>query len=115
MPEGVKFEYLMEYKGIKIILTDHVRDRARKRHGMAVEQMKTYFQHVVDGLAGFKWVEYNQEIFVYSRAFQRGMIIARRRDFKNQDNGSMALVAVTCYPYGRAVPAHPDTDIVYVD
>jgi hypothetical protein len=110
----VKFEYLMEYKGIKIILTDHVRDRARQRHGMPVEQMKVYFQHVIDGLVDFPWVEYNQEIFVYSRAFNRGMIIARRRDFKNQGNRDMAYVAVTMYPFGRGYPAQKDTEVVYV-
>jgi hypothetical protein len=104
----------MEYKGVKIILTDHVRVQARKRHGMPVEQMKTYFQHVVDGLEDFKWVEYNQEIFVYSRAFQRGMIIACRRDYKNQQNQRLGYVAVTCYPYGKSLPAHPDTEVVYV-
>ena len=113
-PKPVKFEYLMEYKGTKIILTDHVRQRSHERHGMPIEQMKTYFQHVIDGLTEFKWVEYNQEIFVYSRAFQRGMIIAQRRDFKNQGNREMVLVAVTCYPYGRALPAQTDTEVVYV-
>jgi hypothetical protein len=110
----VKFEYLMEYKGIKIILTDHVRDRARQRHGMPVEQMKVYFQHVIDGLVDFPWVEENQEIFVYSRAFQRGVVIARRRDYKNQGNRDMAYVGITLYPYGRAYPAQKDTEVVYV-
>jgi hypothetical protein len=112
----VKFEYLMEYKGRKVIITDHVRQRSRERHGMPVEQMRVYFQHVIDGLdaCDFKPVEYNQEIFVYSRAFQRGMIIAFRRDYKNQDSSKLAIVAVTCYPYGRAVPAQPDTEVIYV-
>jgi hypothetical protein len=114
-PAAPKVEYLMEYKGRKVIITDHVRQRARERHGMPVETMKTYFQHVIDGLdaCNFKPVEYNQEIFVYSRAFQRGMVIAFRRDFKS-DNQNLVLVAVTCYPYGRAVPAQADTEIYYV-
>jgi hypothetical protein len=110
----VKFEYLMEYRCTKIVLTDHVRTRAGQRHGMPIEQMKVYFQHVIDGLDGFTWTHYNQEVFVYSKAYQRGMIIARRRDHKNQASNKMVLVAVTCYPYGKSIPAHPDTEIIYV-
>jgi hypothetical protein len=111
-----KFEYLMEYKGIKVVLTDHVRQRSRERHGMPIEQMKTYFQHVINGIddVGFVPSEYNQEVFIYSKTFQRGMIIAFRRDYKNQSNRRIALVAVTVYPYGRALPAHPDTEVIYV-
>ena len=112
----MKTEYLMEHKGLKVIITDHVRTRARQRHGMPIEQMKTFFEHMINGLeeTNFKPVEYNQEVFIYVRAFQRGMIMAFRRDFKNQSDGNVHLVAVTCYPYGRSIPSHPDTEVIYV-
>lgn len=114
-PDEPKLEVLMVYKGVKVIVTDHVRKRAVERHGMPIEQMKTFFEHVINGIADvdFKPVEYNQEVFVYSRAFQRGMVIAFRRDFKS-DDGNMCIVAVTCYPYGRALPAQKDTEVIYV-
>ena len=83
---------------------------------MPVETMIHYFQHVINGIddTGFVPVEYNQEVFIYSRAFQRGMIIAFRRDYKNKTNVKLVLVAVTVYPYGKSLPAHPDTEVIYV-
>ena len=109
----VKFEYLLKHNGVKVILTDHCRTRAAQRHGMPVETMKDYFIRVVDGLKDFEWKEYNQEIFAFCRHYQRGAVVAYRRDFKNQASREMILAVVTIYPYGKAVPAHPDTETVY--
>jgi hypothetical protein len=81
---------------------------------MQVETMKNFFVRVIDGLKGFNWSEYNQEIFVYSGHYQRGAVVAWRRDFKNQASRDMCLAVVTIYPYGKATPAHPDTEVVYV-
>lgn len=114
-PKPVKFEILMEHKGTKVILTDHARQQARKRHGLPIEQMKKFFILAHDALQDFKWVEYNQEVFVYSRSHQRGCIIAARRDFKNQQDRRLGYVVVTVYPYGISRPAHPDTEVIYCD
>jgi hypothetical protein len=81
---------------------------------MPVERMKDFFIRVIDGLANFTWKEYNQEIFVYSSFYQRGAIVAYRRDFKNQASREMCLAVITIYPYGKSTPAHKDTEIVYV-
>jgi hypothetical protein len=113
-PKPIKFEYLIKHKGVKVILTDHCRTRALKRHGMPIERMKAFFIEVIDGLADFTWKEYNQEIFVYSRHFQRGAVVAYRRDFKNQASRDMCLAVITIYPYGKSTPAHPDTEVIYV-
>ena len=112
-PIKAKVEYLMEYKGVKIILTDHVRDRARQRHGMLVDQMKIYFQHVINGLVDFPWEYDDQEIFVYSRAFQRGVILTNRRDWKSSGQ-SKCYVIVTMYPYGKGRPVKSGTRVVHV-
>jgi hypothetical protein len=107
---------MMEHRGVKVILTDHSRQQALRRHGMPIEQMKVFFQHAINGIddAGFMPEYYNQEVFIYSKTFQRGMIVAFRRDFKNQDNWHICLVAVTVYPYGVSRPAHKDTVTIYV-
>jgi hypothetical protein len=81
---------------------------------MPVETMKDFFVKVIEGLEDFFWSEYNQEVFVYSGHYQRGAIVAYRRDFKNQASREMCLAVVTIYPYGKAQPAQPDTEIVYV-
>jgi len=111
-----KLEYLLEYKGRKVVVTDHVKQRSQERHGMPVSEMKTYFKHMIDGIdqTEFKPVEYNQEVFVYVRAFLRGCIVAFRRDFKDHSNKDLILAIVTMYPYGRSIPSHPDTQIIYV-
>jgi len=114
-PEQPKVEILMEYKGVKVIVTDHVRHRAAERHGMDVEKMKVYFEHVINGIQDSGWepVEYNQEVFVYSKIFQRGCVIALRRDFKSSSK-DLAMVLVTMYPYGKALPLQKDTEVIYV-
>jgi hypothetical protein len=111
-----KFEYLIKHKGVKVILTDHCRTRAAQRHGMPIETMKDFFIRVIDGIwcQGFKFKEYNQEVFVYSAHYQRGAIVAYRRDFKNQASREMCLAVVTIYPYGKSTPAHKDTEVIYV-
>jgi hypothetical protein len=76
--------------------------------------MKDYFIRVVDGLSDFDWKEYNQEVFVYSTHYQRGAVIAYRRDIRNQDSREMCLIVMTIYPYGKATPAHKDTEVIYV-
>jgi hypothetical protein len=37
------------------------------------------------------------------------MILAFRRDFKNDERVDLAMVVVTVYPYGKAVPMQRDT------
>jgi hypothetical protein len=110
-----KLEYLTIYKGRSVIVTDHVKDRANERHGMPISQMKVYFHTIIDGLDdhNFKPVEYNQEIFVYSKTYQRGCIVAFRRDFKSNSQ-DLIMAVVTMYPYGKSTPAHPDTEVYYV-
>ena len=106
---------MIEHKGVRVILTDHARQQAVHRHGMPIETMKTWFQQAIDMLADTDFIPetYNQEVFIYNRAFQRGMIVAFRHDFKS-DNHKIALVAVTVYPYGKNRPAHRDTVTLYV-
>jgi hypothetical protein len=113
---AAKLEYLLEYKGRKVIVTDHVKDRARQRHGMPIDQMKVYFQHMIDGIdeTNYAPTEYNEEVFVYVRAFKRGCVVAFRRDFKDQSNRDLIMAVVTMYPYGTSKPAHPDTEVIYV-
>ena len=114
-PAAPKVEYLLEYKGRKVIVTDHVRNRAQERHGLAVEHMSTYFKHMIDGLAETEFVpvELNQEVFIYVRAFQRGCIVAFRHDYKSNSK-DIVLVAVTMYPIGKNKPMKPDTEVIYV-
>jgi len=111
-----KLEYLLEHRGTKVIVTDHVRQRARERHGMPISQMKVYFQHMIDGIAETDYVptEYNEEVFVYVRAFARGCVVAFRRDFKDQSNRDLIMAIITMYKYGQGKPAHADTEVIYV-
>lgn len=105
-------EYVLkDYNGTSVIITTHARRRAMTRHGMPADVMKTYFKHIVDGLnaLNFRPVEYNQEVFVYVRAFQRGCVIALRRDFRQPDKKALAMAVVTIYPYGKSRPVKGDT------
>lgn len=108
-PKEVKFEYLTEIDGVKIIMTDHAKKQARDRHGMPLETMKRWFEDMQGIWGNVPVKEYNQEVFVYSVKYQRGMILAYRRDFKNDERTDLALVVVTVYPYGKAVPMQRDT------
>jgi len=109
----VKFEYMLEYRRTKVILTDHARTQASHRHGMPIESMKKWFMGAIDALEVCSYTPdyYNQEVFMYSKTMKRGMIVAFRRDFKN-DNGLLCLVVVTVYPYGKDTPMQADTDII---
>ena len=111
----MKKEYLLDYKGRKVIITDHVRQRARQRHMIPIEQMKTYFQHMIDGIDQSDFVQAydNQEIFIYVRAFQRGCVVALRRDFKDQSNRDNVMIVMTMYPYGKMHPMKTDTEVIY--
>jgi len=112
---AVKFEYLTEIDGLKIIMTDHAKRQAMKRHGMPLETMRAWFVNSSRALLHIRsnLVEYNQEVFVYNAKYQRGMILAFRRDFKNQDSNKICLAVITVYPYGKATPMHPDTEVFY--
>lgn len=104
-----KFEYLTEIHGAKIIMTDHAKKQCQARHGLKLEQCKQWFVDMTDVWASVP-VEYeNEEVFVYSYKWQRGMILAYRRDYKNETRNDTAVVAVTVYPYGVASPANKDT------
>ena len=114
-PEEPKFEILMEYRGRKIIITDHAREQNRKRNDFAsIESMKSYFMRVADGLVEYNFKEYNQEVFVYSKSYKRGCIVAYRREFKNPDDHRMHYAIVTVYPLGSSKPMKPDTEVIYV-
>jgi hypothetical protein len=107
----VKFEYLTELHGVRIIMTDHAKSQCKARHGMQLEQMKQFFVDTLPVWGSVPVVEYNQEVFIYSTKWQRGMIVAYRRDFKNDKSSKIALVVVTVYPYGISKPAHADTEV----
>ena len=114
-PSAVKFEILMEYQGKKVIITDHAREQNRKRNDFVdIESMKDYFMRVVDGLVEYDWKEYNQEVFVYSKSYRRGCIVAYRREFKHPDDPRMHYAIVTVYPLGSSAPMKPDTEVIYV-
>lgn len=110
-----KLEYVMEHKGFSVINTDHANRQAKQRHGMTVNQMKDFFTIVIDFIkaGNFEIMEYNQEVFFYSTKYQRGMILAFRRDFKENAEG-MCIVCVTVYPYGQSRPMKDDTEAIYV-
>lgn len=108
-------EYVLNYRGFGVINTDHANKQAQQRHGMSVDQMTDFFQIVIDHIKSgkFKIVEYNQEVFFYSTKYQRGMILAFRRDFKLNLEGT-CIICVTVYPYGKNIPMQKDTETVYV-
>jgi hypothetical protein len=108
-PKEIKFEYLTEIHGVKIIMTDHAKKQARERHGMPLDTMRRFFEDMEPVWGNIPIKEYNQEVFVYSVKYQRGMILAFRRDFKNDERVDLAMVVVTVYPYGKAVPMQRDT------
>jgi len=112
----IKFEYLTEHRGVKVILTNHARQQAYQRHGLPIESMKLWFTQAIDKIrqTGFEPEYYNQEVFVYNRHYQRGMVVAFRRDNRNVESDKLCLVAVTCYPYGKSFPAHRDTKTIRV-
>jgi hypothetical protein len=106
-------EYLLKHRGVNVIVTNHAREQCRKRdNGMAIETMRAYFKQVVDGLVDFNWKYDDQEIFVYNRHYQRGVILTGRRDYKA--GPALALVIVTIYPYGKSRPMKDSTEVVYV-
>lgn len=110
-PTKPNFEYLTELNGcLKVILTRHAKDQCQKRHGMALETMKTWFTDSQKVIGDIPVVEYNQEVFVYNRKWQRGMVLAFRRDSKNPRSDRLCLVVVTVYPYGKSVPFRTDTE-----
>ena len=112
-PIRAENEYLLKHRGVKVIVTDHARQQCRKRdHGMEIKTMTRYFIQVVDGLMDFNWKYDDQEIFVYNRFFQRGVVLTGRRDYKG--GSDRCLVIVTVYPYGKSRPMKSSTEVVYV-
>ena len=109
-----KNEYLLKHRGVKVIITDHARHQCRNRdkNGLAIESMTRYFIQVVDGLMNFNWKYDDQEIFVYNRFYQQGVVLTGRRDYKG--GSARCLVIVTVYPYGKALPMKSSTEVVYV-
>ena len=105
-------EYLLRHNGVSVIMSTHARLQGFKRYGMSTDNMVDYFTRVADGLKAYAWKYNDQEIFVYSRHFQRGCIITHRSDYRTNEK---CLVAVTLYPYGKAVPMKSSTERVYVD
>ena len=105
-------EYLLRHEGVSVIVTTHARLQGFKRYGMSTDNMTDYFTRVAVGLKNYPWKYDDQEIFVYSRHFQRGCIMTHRSDYRTNEK---CLVAVTLYPYGKAVPMKQSTDKVYVN
>jgi hypothetical protein len=113
VPTTTKIEYLLEHCGTKVILTDHARTQARNRHDMPIEQMVNYFKQIVEGLIDFDWKYNDQEIFVFSHKYRRGVILTCRRDFKSTSRDRVYVI-VTLYPFGKARPVKSSTEVVYV-
>jgi hypothetical protein len=113
VPTTTKIEYLLEHCGTKVILTDHARTQARNRHDMPIEQMTNYFRQIVEGLIDFDWKYDDQEIFVFSHKYRRGVILTGRRDFKSASRDRVYVI-MTMYPFGKAQPMKDSTEIVYV-
>ena len=114
-PRPVKFEYMIEHRGMKVILTNHARSQMRQRYDFAIEAQKKFFTACIDGINSQGWTPdfENHEIFIYSKAMRQGIVAAFRRDFKSEGNKT-CLVVVTVYPKGRRKGAHSDTEVVYV-
>lgn len=108
-----KFEYLTEIDGMKVIMTDHAKAQCKSRHGVNLDQMKTFFNDTAKAWTNYVPAEYNQECFLWSAKWQRGMVVAYRRDFKNQTNKRLGLVVITVYPFGKCRPVQPDTEVIY--
>ncbi len=113
----VKFEYMLEYKGLKVILTNHARQQLARRRDLAIERQKAWFIAAIDGLEKQNWKPNmeNHEIFIYSKAMKQGFIVAFRRDYKaDLLTSHQCMVIVTAYPKGRRKGMHSDTEVVYV-
>ena len=115
-PRPVKFEYMVEHKGMKVILTNHARSQMTQRYDLPIEKQKKFFTACIDGMKEQGWTPdfENHEIFIYSKSMKQGIIAAFRRDFKAVDSNKVCLVVVTVYPAGRRKGAHSDTEVVYV-
>ena len=111
--KDLKFEYLTEIHGTKIIMTTHAKGQCRKRHGMPLDSMKQFFIDTADTWGSVPVVEYDQEVFIYSTKWHRGVIVAYRRDWRNATRKDLAIIVVTIYPYGKSKPVHPDTEVYY--
>jgi hypothetical protein len=110
------FEYFIEHRGMKVIITNHARQQLKRRRDLDIERQKTWFVNAIDGLAQHDWTPKfeNHEVFIYSKAMKQGFVIAFRRDFKNAGSDKMCMVAVTAYPKGRRKGMHSDTEVIYV-
>ena len=105
-------EYLLRHNGVSVIMSTHARLQGFKRYNMSTDNMVEYFTRVANGLEGYNWKYDDQEIFVYSRFWQRGCILTGRRDYRTSER---CLVVVTLYPYGKNRPIKAATETVYVD
>jgi hypothetical protein len=108
-------EYMLEHRGLKVILTNHCKEQFRKRRDMSIERQKAWFIRAIDGLAEQNWTPdfENHEIFIYNKSMKQGMVVAFRRDFK-AESSKVCFVVVTAYPKGRRKGAQSDTEVIYV-
>jgi len=111
-------EYLHEKNGTSVIGTKHFMERMQQRmNGMSEQHFKgmldSILQHYHTNKEQFDTLPYNSEIFFFSPKYQRGMVLAHRRDSKNHD-GNMHFILMTVYPYGKAVPVQQDTPKITV-
>jgi hypothetical protein len=113
VPTTTKIEYILEHCGTKVIMTDHARKQIRNRHDMLPVQLSNYFIQIVEGLVDFDWKYDDQEIFVYSGQYQRGVVLTGRRDFKSASRDRVYVI-LTMYPFGSSRPMKSSTEIVYV-
>ena len=108
-------ESFVSRAGVPVILTDHACDRVvnKKRGAMTDQQLNNLLEEVAAyvKVQAFEPTYYNEEVFFYSRHFQRGCIVAFRRDFKGRHKGT-CLVLITVYPYGKSRPLKAGTERV---
>lgn len=107
-------EYITERDGTKVIGTSHFNRRLRQRMlGMSEQQLESMLQsiliHCHQHKDQFAALPYNSEIFFYVPRFQRGMILAHRRDTRVRGSDQHHWVLITVYPYGCVTPVQPDT------
>lgn len=85
------------YKGIETIPTQHIEDRKTER-GSTWDYMKYASEKLIDYLHKSNTVNQKQDYLVYSKKFQRGIVIAYNQDriekFKKHDDNIVFLRTV---------------------
>ena len=112
-PWRPKFEYFFEYKGVKVILTDHARVQMSKRYDFPIETQKQFFVACVDKTIGRSRSPSDPEVFIYSKRLKQGAVVKFRRDTRSTSQ-RICMVIITVYPRGRRKGAKSRTEVIYV-